>query len=506
MARIKISLAVLLILLVVGARIAPPAVAETPPAPPSTWSVTLQMQPPVELITTDDPTLPVGLANIFAILGVYIVTMFTMAIGTEVVVDIVKVTIGLKSKPEAMKTLQEYENLLPGRLEDLGLSAQAQADLQNQVASLRTMLAPAFKAEEVVFHLREKRFKEALQTAVAEEGAGSLIEKAQAVVKAEIHTAVAGLDHASLPGRILNDQLLAELDKAIDQTVAAAGNIPPEELFRLSVDLLNGKTAEAITAWTEQQLKELQNVSYDTAQHLYASQIKPQIQISGLAPETQARIDLQFQSFLENIKISHQADIYLQTVNNLLMEVEKRRDETTGLLDRWWTHLRYWGRRQLSRVFTSIAPNPKHKKRGIIIDHPLEAATKLLEIRERDKQEAAFRVQQLRILSVIVAVALAWALQIDSADILQGLFPNDANFLYIIIVPENLPLFLWFQRILGITPKALTAGILLTGLAASAGSSFWHDQLQRLQTTHKSAEAANAALQPIIIKTQERDR
>ena len=36
----------------------------------------------------------------------------------------------------------------------------------------------------------------------------------------------------------------------------------------------------------------------------------------------------------------------------------------------------------------------------------------------------------------------------------------------------------------------LTAGILLTGLAASAGSNFWHDLLGRIQSAKKQAESA----------------
>jgi hypothetical protein len=498
MSRIKISLALLAVLLVIGAMLAPLATAAPPATPQVTQQLHLQDEPPTEVVIQDDSGLPAGIANIFAILGVYVVTMFTMAIGTEVVVDILKVAIGLKSKPEALKTLEEYEKLLPGRLEDLGLSAQAQANLQNQVVALKTLLTPAFKAEEVIGQLQEQNFTAALQTAVGEGTVDNLLAQAAQVTKQQIRTAVSQIDRTTLLGRAVNEQTLAELDKLVDEAAQAAGDVTPEELFHLSRTLVNGKLAETTTTWAEQKLAELRTVSYETAQHLYELQIKPQIKNSGLNQETQERIEMQFQDFLENLRISHQADIYLESVNALLLEVEKRRDETIGVFDRWWTRLRYWLRRQLSRVFKSIDPNPYHKKRNMTINSPKEAATTLLEIKERDKAEAAFRVQQLRILSVIVAVMLAWALQVDSAVILQGLFPPGTNFLYIILLPATFPPFLWAERALNITPTALTAGILLTGLGASAGSSFWHDQLTRLQNVRKGAETANAALQPII--------
>jgi hypothetical protein len=36
----------------------------------------------------------------------------------------------------------------------------------------------------------------------------------------------------------------------------------------------------------------------------------------------------------------------------------------------------------------------------------------------------------------------------------------------------------------------ISAGIILTGFAASAGSKFWHDQLKQLQAAKKGAESA----------------
>jgi hypothetical protein len=507
MSQLRISLALLAVLLLIGAVLAPLATAANlSPTSPTTQPIYLQTEPPTEVVVQEDAGLPAGLANIFAVLGVYVVTMFTMAIGTEVVVDIVKVAIGLKSKPEALKTLEEYEKLLPGRLEDLGLSAQAQANLQNQVAALKNILTPAFKAEEVISHLQEQNFTEALHAAVGEGAVDNLLAQAAQVTKQQIRTAVSQIDRTSLLGRAINERTLAELDKLVDEAAKTAGDVTPEELFRLSSTLVNGKLAEATTTWTEQKLIELRNVSYETAQSLYELQIKPQIKNSGLNQETQERIDLQFQNFLENLRISRQADIYLESVNALLLEVEKLRDETIGMFDRWWIRLRHWLRRQFSRASKRIEPESRHRKRNMIINSPKEAATTLLEIKERDKAEAAFRVQQLRILSVVVGIMLAWALQVDSAVILQGLFPAGTNFLYIILLPATFPPFLWVERGLNITPTALTAGILLTGLGASAGSSFWHDQLTRLQNVRKGAETANAALQPIIHINNSREK
>jgi hypothetical protein len=43
--------------------------------------------------------------------------------------------------------------------------------------------------------------------------------------------------------------------------------------------------------------------------------------------------------------------------------------------------------------------------------------------------------------------------------------------------------------------NVITPGIILTGLAASAGSAYWHDVLDRLQAAKKGTEAAAKLLQ-----------
>jgi len=46
-------------------------------------------------------------------------------------------------------------------------------------------------------------------------------------------------------------------------------------------------------------------------------------------------------------------------------------------------------------------------------------------------------------------------------------------------------------------PEGLTAGMVLTGFAASAGSAFWHDQLDRLQAAKKQAESVAVSVRQV---------
>jgi hypothetical protein len=132
MSRLVISATVLSVLLLAGLFLAPRAAAETEIAQVVTTAVTAQVD---TADSNQEPSLPEGLSRIFASLGLFIVTMFTMAIGTEIMVDVFKLLLGLKSKPSAMRTIREYEALLPGKLNNLGLAAEAQLQVQNQLAA-----------------------------------------------------------------------------------------------------------------------------------------------------------------------------------------------------------------------------------------------------------------------------------------------------------------------------------------------------------------------------------
>ena len=89
-----------------------------------------------------------------------------------------------------------------------------------------------------------------------------------------------------------------------------------------------------------------------------------------------------------------------------------------------------------------------------------EIAVKLATLRERYASSQKQRITILRSLSAAIGIILAFLLQINTFDLLGSLFS------------ENV------LRSLN-TPVGYYGGIVMTGLAASAGSSFWHDMLGR---------------------------
>jgi hypothetical protein len=97
-----------------------------------------------------------------------------------------------------------------------------------------------------------------------------------------------------------------------------------------------------------------------------------------------------------------------------------------------------------------------------------QLAIRIFAIRSKYSLDEEKRIVFVRMLSAFVGIVLALILQIDTFQLLSGLFGKEA--LQILF-----------------TPVAHIGGMLLTGFAASAGSSFWHDQLVTVRATKEEA-------------------
>jgi hypothetical protein len=101
-------------------------------------------------------------------------------------------------------------------------------------------------------------------------------------------------------------------------------------------------------------------------------------------------------------------------------------------------------------------------------------AVYLAALRTKYNVDERTRITILRILSAVIGIAIAIFLQINTFDVLGSLFPANV------------------QQVLS-TPVARYGGMVLTGLAASAGSGFWHDQLGRVRAIKNAANEVQGA-------------
>jgi hypothetical protein len=100
-----------------------------------------------------------------------------------------------------------------------------------------------------------------------------------------------------------------------------------------------------------------------------------------------------------------------------------------------------------------------------------EIAIKLATLREKYAASQKQRITILRTLSGVIGIIIAFILQINTFDILGSFFKPE------MMASLN-------------TPVGQIGGIIITGLAASAGSSFWHDMLGRVRNIKDTVKQA----------------
>lgn len=103
----------------------------------------------------------------------------------------------------------------------------------------------------------------------------------------------------------------------------------------------------------------------------------------------------------------------------------------------------------------------------------LNVAQVLLEREDKHRDEETSRARLIRMISILVGTMLAYLLAVDAISLLGAFFPAIGD--------------LYAVRLEG--ERVFTAGVILTGLAASAGSAFWHAQLGRIQGAKEQSEA-----------------
>jgi len=474
------------------------------------WAAPLTQEPPGALD---------NFSQVIGALGLLAAMMAVLALGTEVVIDTLKLLLGFKRKPATLSALKELGDKLPGQLGDLGLTDEAGKKVSALAQQLGQVLQPVQQVQDFTEAAKNGDLKEAFRKA------DEFLHVTDSQQLATLQTAIGQQIRQGLGTILVRLQLPADQTQAILQAATSiAGTLDQTDVRPALLTGLRDTAAEIMQAWIKGQEQTLVLGGREAVRAAFQERVVPELQMLGLDDDAVEAIREQLNGTVNSL--SSQASVYLESVRELVQAVETRRMEIQSPLRKVWRKLREWpilgnttrwqdtkllswlrGHGLLTAVESLFnwvfQKQPESGKPGQPAQVPPLTATKLagylLESDDKQKDEEASRLRWLRVISAIVGIYLAYLLQVNAIDLVAGsaeIFKFLTKINAEIVTTErvlmwlNPPWLLWLLRtdhIIAVQPGLqLNAGILLSGLAASAGSAFWHDQLEKLQIAKKS--------------------
>jgi len=499
-----------------------------------------------------ESALPPGVAQLFAGLGMFAAVMAIMAVGTEVVIDSLKFFLGMKQKVTAMEAFDQLKAELPGQLTTLGADAGSLRKVDELLKGLDTTLKPVTSAVGVYEQIKEGHFGEAFKALKAieqlqpgTEATDKKLDELKEQAKLGIHSGFVVLRTRLPLSKDLTDPVQAFLLSQIDQvTIETAAQLLDTIVKRLQETVLN-REPEWTAAWMKSEVDTLITQGKSkVAEHL-ENDVIGTLRELGFGDEILNATELKLKTALDSVALvtREKTDTYVQAAQSLLMAVEERRNEMQSPARKIYRRLRdrdrlsFWGvllgvvvmitgivlavwpglfatllarlgivaaglligallgwggdflkgtekllnaamgREQDPTKFGKVSSEFIERIEGMV---PTTVAKVLLLQEDHHRDEEASRIRILRVITIIVGTVLAYWLKVDAADYLDYAVPGIAGQINSVKLHEIWPLI----------PAKLTVGIVLTGLAASAGSKFWHDLLGRLQSAKGQAEEA----------------
>lgn len=407
-----------------------------------------------------------AIGNVIGTLGLYAAMMAVLAVGTEVVIDMVRPLFGLKRKTTATEALDSLKEWLPGTMEELGVSPQAQQQLNEQIKKMRDVTTQF----------------------------GDSMERAEAQIKEHLHD-------------FLKDLAIHGVQHVIDE------HWPGPSGLEARLKAIDPKLDTAqVRNWLEDTLTQLKDSN-----------------VAELASYTQSVTNLLDSVRKQRNELQSPLRKLWRRLRDVLNKWAVKLEEfaRTKWPNRQWVpyvisvplrlpaYLEYiwaWLRDELpdGSTFLKRLENLGAYKPFAPLLSLEDAAKCILEEDMVHKDEGNRRIRWLRIISAVVGVALAFSLQVDSLRLLEPILDDTANVFRLAPTEEPSETIDWwsievviersdgdpdndnFHPRLGLPWKFgdavawlltnLTPGIILSGLGAAAGSGFWHDQLDKLRS------------------------
>ncbi|MDX1414317.1 MAG: hypothetical protein R3293_08995 [Candidatus Promineifilaceae bacterium] len=297
-------------------------------------------------------SLPADLARIFAGLALLFAVMALVAAGTEVVIDSLKVGVGLKRKITSMEALERMEKYLPGELATLSVSAASREQYKRMAREMRRLLDHTLVGHVDVAQVRQQ---------IAGSEFGAAYGKAEELIPENGDIAAQDLykmkkqlfSFANLVSSTLENQLQVRpeivqpfRDQLAQEISLFDGQNPGEFLQELFITLQNVHfwSAQIADGW----LSEQQEILFDRSSHVvithFETEVRPLLLGVGFNPESVDQVQAELASRLRIVEagVSQTTDTFVSSVKNVLDAVEVRRYETQSPARKIWRILRSW--------------------------------------------------------------------------------------------------------------------------------------------------------------------
>ncbi len=445
------------------------------------WAAPLAEDPPNTLDT---------LGEALGVLGLFAAMMGILAVGTEIVVDTIKIPLGFKSKTNYKEALDNLEKLLPGKLEKLGVGAQAERQVTDTIGAMRELLKPVGEAQEFLDNLQQGNLKEAsenLRDWFKGVNTDELLDQIDDRVTTSL-TAVVGRvgQELSLSNDVVQ-QVTTRVGSEVSNLVSglSSGQIDAEKLLSDGIKFLQGgQVPFLIVEWVRTQIESLAKDGSGGLLKAFDEHVQPQLEALGLNKDQRDALREELKERLDGLEAGalRDMDTYLNALQDLLTQVENRRESTHSPFRKFW----YWVRGKLGWKAHDKRYEPK-QDRNVPSLKAETAAGWIMQRMDQQRDEESSRVLWLRLISVVIGIGLAYLLSIDAADLLPEQLLGGLIDKLAVTVNEvvNLSTTAPVIGAVGRFFEKLTLGMVVSGLAAAAGSTFWHDQLDRLQVAKK---------------------
>ena len=391
-----------------------------------------------------------GIGSVIGTLGLYAAMMAVLAVGSEVVIDAVRPIFGLKRKKTASEALSDLKDWLPGTLEDVGASPEAQRQLN-------------------------ERIKEMEDLALKYEGRAEEIRR---VVREEMPD-------------ILKDLAIHSIDEALDK---GWEKLEPR-LRKIDPDA----DLEELKGWLKETLTRLEETNIaEIATHLDSVST-----LLDAVREQNNKLQGPLRKFWRWLRDSLLRVGHAAQANEKLPEPLQRVIVFLCRIPAYPEYVWIWLTGKLPEGDTlgeRLEKLGEHRRFAPVLTME-EAAKRILEEDVGYKDQEKSRIAWLRILSAVVGIALAASLRMDSLQLVEPILGNAVDTFRPPQEAGQTVEWYTFEEIIegdakDIDPRlglpgalgeftaallTLTPGIALSGLAAAAGSGFWHDQLDRLR-------------------------